>query len=368
MFSKRVLHLFSSWTAGGAEKLMLSLAQGLEKEGLQNYIAAPKKSYLIEYAKKMNLKNFSIMIKGSFDPIGILKLWWIVQKENIDIIHAHQGKVFWPCIIMKFLRKSKTKVVFHRHAHIPHMFYTRTHYLLADKVIAISSIVAKDLQERENVPREKIQVVYNGTDFERFNSKVSASEVRKKYGLEGKDVIGTIGQMNKPKGKGQQYLIEAAAMLKNKLSNNRYLIVGTGPILEDLKKMAQKLGVSDIVFFPGYQEEIEKYIAAMDIFCFLSWDKEGFGQVMVEAQGMGKPVIGTDIGGIPETFQNGITGILIPSENPEILAMSIQQLLLNKPKLKQMGEEAARFVNEKFSINNMIKNVINVYRELYVLL
>ena len=365
MISKRVLHLYSSWTAGGAEKLMLSLAQALEKEGIINIIAAPAGSYVLEQAKKKGLKAYPLTIKGSFDPAGIFRLWRIVEKENVDILHAHQGKLFWPCIIIKKLRQSKIKVVFHRHAHIPHKFYSRSHYQHADRVIAISQIVAKDLEEKENVPKRLIRVLYNGTDFKRFNLRVSGNEIRKKYGLAGKDVIGTIGQMSKPMGKGQVYLIEAAAMLKGRMPNNIYLIVGEGPILPDLKKMAHKLGVSDLVIFPGYQEDIEKFIAAMDIFCFLSWDREGFGQVMIEAQAMGKPVIGTDIGGIPETFRDGVTGALIPPQNPEILAKTIEEMLSDKALMKRMGEEASKFVNEKFSLEGMARNVAEVYKELY---
>ena len=207
---------------------MLSLAQALEKEEITNIIPALAGSYVLEQAKKAGLCAYPLTIKGSFDPVGIFKLWRIVVKENVDILHAHQGKLFWPCIIIKKLRKSKIKVIFHRHAHLPHKFYSRSHYLHADKVIAISQIVAKDLEEKEKVPRRLIRVIYNGTDFKRFNPKVSGDEIRKKYGLAGKDVIGTIGQMNKPMGKGQRYLIEAAAMLKDRLPNNSYLIVGEG--------------------------------------------------------------------------------------------------------------------------------------------
>ena len=224
---------------------------GLEKEGITNIIAAPAESYILEQAKKSGLKAYPLTIKGSFDPAGIFRLWRIVKKEKIDILHAHQGKLFWPCIIIKKLSGSKIKVIFHRHAHLPHKFYSRSHYRHADKVIAISEIVAKDLDEIEKVPKRLIRVIYNGTDFERFNPEVSGNEVREKYGLLGRDVIGTIGQMNRPMGKGQRYLIESAAMLKDRLPNNRYLIVGEGPILPDLKKTAFQLGVADKVIFPG---------------------------------------------------------------------------------------------------------------------
>ncbi|MHB9155709.1 MAG: glycosyltransferase family 4 protein, partial [Endomicrobiales bacterium] len=298
------------------------------------------------------------------DPFGFYRLWKIVQKENIGILHAHQGKVFWPCIFMKWLKGPKLKVVFHRHAQLPHRFYSRGHYRSADRVIAISKAVADGLRRGEKVPAEKIRVIYNGTDFSRFSASVPGDEVRRKYGLENKVVIGTVAAMNRPRGKGQEYLIEAAQILKARSPQAVYLIVGTGPIESELKELARRLGVSDRVIFAGYQEDVENYLAAMDIFCFLSWDTEGFGQVMVEAQAMGKPVIGTDIGGIPETFTDNSTGFLIRPRDCELLAQMISVLLNNEGMRREMGASAARSVRERFSLEGMIDGVTGVYREL----
>jgi glycosyltransferase involved in cell wall biosynthesis len=369
---KRIAHVYSSWTAGGAEKIMVALARGLEQAGYHNVIAAPGDSYLFAQAHHAGITARAMVIKGSFDPIGIVRLWHIVRTENIDIIHAHQGKVFWPCIIIKkycsllnFLFPGKYPrvplVVFHRHADLAHRFYSRWHYTLADKVVAISHAVANGLINREKVSPEKISIVYNGTDFERFNPSVSGQDVRSHYHLEKTVVIGTVAAMNRPKGKGQGYLIEAAAVLRTRFPEARYLIVGTGEIFDELKETARSRGVDDIVMFTGYQETVEKYIAAMDIFCFLSWDTEGFGQVMVEAQAMGKPVIGTNIGGIPETFENGVTGIGIPPENTEALVNAITVFLENPERLKDTGAAAQVFVRDRFSMGHMIEQTIGVY-------
>lgn len=361
MNDKKVLHVYSSWTAGGAEKLMLSLAGELEKKGIKNVIAAPEDSYMFKKAIEMGLTAYGLVIKGSFDPIGLAGLLRIIKKEKIDLLHAHQGKVFWPCIFMKWLSGGRLRVVFHRHAQLAHRFYSRTHYLFADGVIAISKAVARGLVEREKVPAEKVTVVYNGTDFTRFNRSVSADEVRKKFGLAGKPVIGTVAAMNRPKGKGQEYLIEAAQIVKIRFPEIRFLIVGTGEIEEELKKLAKKLGVQNEIVFTGYQEEVEKFIAAMDIFAFLSWDTEGFGQVMVEAQAQGKPVIGTNIGGIPETFVDTVTGILIPSKNSELLAQVLIMILSDEKLMRSMGEKAEAFVRENFSLDKMVQGVMAVY-------
>lgn len=361
---KKILHIYSSWTAGGAEKLMLSLAAELQKNGTENIIAAPGDSYLYAKAKELGLKAYPFSIRGSFAPPGLITLWKIIKAENVDILHAHQGKVFWPCIIMKLLFGGKLKVVFHRHAQLPHAFYSRSHYSRADAVIAISKAVADGLIQREKVDPAKVRVIYNGTDFGRFSTTVSGADVRRRYGLEGKLVAGTVAAMNRPKGKGQEYIIEAAQILKTRYPDARYLIVGTGEIEDELKAFAVKMRVSDNIVFTGYQEEVQNFIAAMDVFCFLSWDTEGFGQVMVEAQAMGKPVIGTDIGGIPETLDDSRTGFVIPPRNSEMLAQVLSQLFDDSSMRATMGAAARSFVTENFSNAAMASAVRKLYEEI----
>jgi hypothetical protein len=163
MESKKVLHIYSSWTKGGAEKLMLSLAKELNKLGTENVIAAPSDSYIFSQARSSGLKAYPLVIRGSFALTGIINLLNIVDRENIDIIHSHQGKTFWPCIFVRWIKGRKLKVVFHRHAQLGHRFYSRGHYKWTDKVIAISKAVRDGLIYNDKVSAEKVAVVYNGT-------------------------------------------------------------------------------------------------------------------------------------------------------------------------------------------------------------
>jgi Glycosyltransferase len=295
----RVLHLFSGMGAGGAEKMMLSLSRGLEERGIYSGIVCPEGSYLHQAAAGMGISHRLIKFKGSLSPAPLARLLRLIDRENITILHAHQGKLFWPCVYAKWLTGGKVKTVFHRRVAMPHRWYSRGHYRFADAVIAISDAVARVLSEQDKVDPSHIRVVYNGCDFDRFNPAVPGDGIREKHGI-ARDtfVVGTTGAMNLPKGKGQGYLIEAVALLKDKYPKLVCLIVGHGPFEDGLKRMAAEAGVSDRVIFAGFQEEVEKYMAAMDVFTLNSWDTEGFGQVMVEAQALGKPVIGTSIGGI----------------------------------------------------------------------
>lgn len=358
----KVLHLYSSYGPGGAEITMLSLAYNLNKEGIENIIACPTKSYLYSKAKKLNLKTIPLRIRGSLDPIGIFCLIKLVMKEKPEIIHVHQGKIFWPAIFIKWIFKNKPKLVFHRHLDIRSSSFSKSHYNYADMIIATSRKVSNGLIKYEKVKPLKIVIIYNGVEIE--EDKLKVEDVRTKYNLKDKIVIGTAGAINKPEGKGQRYLIEVAEILRKKFNNLHYLIVGDGNLKKELEEYAKRIKVADIVTFTGFVENIYDYLEAMDIFCALSVGTEAFSRVIVEAQLIGKPVIATNIGGIPETFINSKTGFLIPPRDIAALKNTLINLIENEQERKKMGIAGRKWAEEKFNIKNWCVSVKSVYYSL----
>ncbi|MDR2396082.1 MAG: glycosyltransferase family 4 protein [Endomicrobium sp.] len=361
----KILHIFSSYSFGGAEKTTLLLAENLQKSGVcDNIVAVPYESQMSKEALKRNIKIVTFKAVNSFDPCGILKLVKIIKRNNINILHVHQGKLYWTSLIVKFLCLNKIKVVFHRRQDTRHSFISKNHYKFADAIITVSQAVANGLIKYEKVDPKKIMVVYNGVNFEKFNKNIDYSDVIKKYSLENKKVVGTVSQIVDFKGKGQTYLMEAAKMLREEFPDLRYLIVGSGKGLQEQQAYAKKLNVDDIVCFTGYQDDVPKYILAMDIFCLLAWDTEGMPNVVVEAQSLEKPVVVTNIGGNSEAFVDGVTGFMVEPKNSIQVANAIKKLILNPHIAKQMGIEGKKFVEKKFVLNNTIKNVLEVYKGL----
>lgn len=360
----RILHIFSSKTIGGAEKKTLFLADSLQKSGLvENIMGVRKGTYMFDQSVEKDLQTVNFKAGGSLDPIGIFRLIRIIKKYKIDIVHVHQGKLYWQSLIARIFC-PKTKIVFHRRQDTRHGFHSRLHYRMADAVITVSKAVADGLIKYEKVPAEKVFVVYNGINFDKFDINADFSDIIKAYDLSGKKVVGTVGAIVDFKGKGQRHLIESAKNLKEKYPELRYLIVGTGAGIEEQKAYSRSLGVDDIVYFTGYQEQVQKYVLAMDVFCLLSWDTEGVGNVLIEAQALGKPVIGTNIGGIPETFIDGKTGILIkPSDTAEV-TNAIGTFMDDPEKMKEFGYAAKKFVESDFTIENMVKETVGVYNKI----
>jgi glycosyltransferase involved in cell wall biosynthesis len=335
---------------GGAEKTMLLLAANLQKtKECDNIVAVPFGSKLYEEAMQKNIKTTAFKAANSFDPLGILQLIKIIKQNNINILHAHQGKLFWTSLIVKLFSRN-LKVVFHRRQDTRHSFISKNHYRFADTVITVSQAVADGLIKYEKVDPTKIRVIYNGVNTEKFNNHIDFRDIVKKYNLQNKIVVGVVANIVDFKGKGQIYLIEAAKILRDQYSNLRYLIVGSGKGLEEQKAYAKKLNVDDIVYFTGYQDQPQKFVAAMNIFCLPAWDTEGMPNVVVEAEALGKPVIVTSIGGNPESFVDGITGVMIEPSNSLQIAHAIKTLVDSPELSKQMGIEGKKFVKEKFVI------------------
>lgn len=360
----RVLHIFSSYTIGGAEKSTIFLADCLQKSGyVENILAAPRDSFLFKQAQEKNIEAVPFKVRGCFSPNIIYRLISIVKKNKINIIHAHQGKLYWTALIAKLFCPD-VKVVLHRRQDTRHNFYSRKHYYFADAVIAVSKAVADGLIKYEKVNPGKIKVVYNGVNFEKFNINTDYGGIIKEFSLENKTVVGAVGAIVDLKGKGQIFLIEAAKLLKAKRPELRYLIVGDGAGLEELKRYADSLGVGDIVYFTGYREDVQKLILAMDIFCILSWDTEGMPNVLIEAQALEKPVIATNVGGTAEAFIDGQTGIMVKPESVSDIAEAIEKYLDNPALSGQFGKAGKKFVEEKFTIGKMVANTMEVYNKI----
>lgn len=358
----RVLHLFSSDTIGGAEKQTLLTAISFKElsDKFEPIVAAPKKSFLYEESEKNNVKVLDFSCRGTFTPTGVVRLINIIKKEKISILHVHQGKLYWTALLMKLFCWN-IKVVLHRRQDTRHKWYAKWHYKLADKTLTVSKVVKDNLIKYENAPENKVTVLYNAFDTKKFEQDVDCSDIIKQYDLENKFVIGTVGAIVSLEGKGQQYLIEAISKLRKEYPNIVGLIVGDGSGKKLQQDYAKQLGVDDCVIFTGYQSNIPKFLKVMDIFCLLSCGSEGFGNVNLEAEFLKIPIITTNIGGIPETIKDGVTGFLIEPRNVDMIISSIKKLIENKNFSDNMGIEGNKFVKETFSKEKFVDNLTEIY-------
>jgi glycosyltransferase involved in cell wall biosynthesis len=235
----------------------------------------------------------------------------------------------------------------------------------AIKIITNSKAAAQRFSWVKN--QSKIVTIYNGLDLKTFDEKKDVTKIKKELSIENKDiVIGTVAKLQ-PK-KGIHILLNAAAPIIKKFPSIKFLIVGddadtAGAYLKQLKSLVHQLNITEHIIFSGYRDDIPQIMEVIDIFLFPSFS-ESFGRSLLEAMAASKPIIASNVGGIPEVVVDGETGMLIPPGNSTELAAAISYLLKNNNLRKKMGTKGRKRVEELFTMEKNVKSIEKLYIEL----
>ncbi|MBI2552408.1 glycosyltransferase family 4 protein [Candidatus Uhrbacteria bacterium] len=166
--------------------------------------------------------------------------------------------------------------------------------------------------------------------------------------------------------KGHRFLLEALALLRSEFPSTRATLIGDGPILGETRELANRLGVSDAVIFEGFRplKEMLQIVNTADMLVHPSL-MEGMPYVILHAMSLGKPVIATPVGSIPEVVLHEKTGFIIPVNNSVALANAIRGLLTNANRAKEMGTAGKKRYDENFTITVMVQRHTDLYKTLY---
>lgn len=232
----------------------------------------------------------------------------------------------------------------------------------ASLVVTISRYSLEKIQAHYGVEPDKVRIVPNGVDTQRFKPQAATGALRRQFGLTDAPCILFVGSLI-PR-KGLPPLVEAAKKVVAHAKDSQFVIVGEGPLKNQLTatlKEARLLG--NFKFLGNIKEDMlpEVYNCA-DVFVLPSI-QEGQGIVLLEAQACGKPVVAFDIGGVNEAVCSGETGLLVPRGNADGLADGLIRLLLDKDLRASMGERGRGFVVENFTWEHCAQGMLGVYRE-----
>jgi len=346
---------------GGMESHSETLAALLSKNG-HKVIMGCWNQGSVRVAGGLVLPSRRITIMNSGDISAMVKIVRACLENDIQLIISNSGREYWPAAIAAKI--TGTKVVFIRHQ--MDRLKKTTCWLVnnhIERIVAVSGAV-KDALIESGISRAKIEVICNSIALERFNpGLIERNEVRRELGIDGDSiVIGTVGKLNQ--GKGVFELLSAVHRLVEKYPNVRLIFVGDGPERTMLEQEAHRLSMHDKVIFAGMRENIEQMYAAMDIFVLPSTCREAFGMVLIEAMAMGKPVIATTMGGIPEIVVDEVNGILVPPHDPDAIAQAIARYIEDGEFSRKVALEGRKVVEQKFSDKAMGDNFENVLRNL----
>jgi glycosyltransferase involved in cell wall biosynthesis len=226
-----------------------------------------------------------------------------------------------------------------------------------DRIITISDGLKAIYVHACRFPPERAQTIYN---FPPIIPEVQTdtAEIRRKYGLDGKRVVLTVGKMSF--GKGTDVLIAAVPEVVRAVPGVLFVFIGRkNPLIqvtEDLQPYVKMLGILP-------HEEVLKMYAVADVVTMPSVWQEPHGRVLIEAMSLGRPVVATGVGGIPETVEDGVSGLLVERNSPSSLAGAIKQILLNPDLGRQMGQKGRLDLERKFNAQNILRRTLSLYQD-----
>jgi len=238
-----------------------------------------------------------------------------------------------------------------------------TQQYFGDLVIAVSQRMVETLWEA-GYPPTLVTCIHNGLDLSRITTTRDPVDVRRELGIDpAAPVIGTAGRLDLVKG--HVHLVRIAGRLLQKDDRTRIVVAGDGPLHDQLTAAADALHVGHACLFPGSRRDVFDVVAALDIFVLPSLS-EGLPMSLLEAMALSRPVVASDVGGIPEVIQHGINGLLVPPGDDDALARACLELLRNREYAARLGARARQTVEQAFSHERSGAALLNVYRSLAV--
>jgi glycosyltransferase involved in cell wall biosynthesis len=295
-----------------------------------------------------------------------------LRRPQVDILHVHFFEYFSLLPFLLLLRQPKL-LVFTDHYRQPQPIsvFTKAACYLWDRllfrfsgtrIVAISEHIQRTLVDCYKMAPERIRVIYNGVNLARF-APVEMAEIprlRAQLGLPAEGPWIVCASNLRPE-KGISDLLVAARTVSARRADALFVILGEGPMLPRLQQETQHLGIGRRVRFLGLRSDVHRFMAAADVVAVPSIWQEPAGLVVVEGMAVGRPVVATRVGGIPEYLEDGVTGILVEPRSPEQLAQAILRLLDAPDEAAAMGRAGRKRVEEQFSMEGWVEDTIQLY-------
>jgi len=373
----KILYVIPAKTATGPHIAVLNMALGVSKNpAMKIHILSSdrfKTNYRTHYEKLKRLAVFHQVpaeIPKIFYWISLLiRIFKLVLKEHIDIVHTASVRAV--IMFAPICKLTSAKLVlslegdplyemfefsFIRRAII--ILNWTVGMRLVDLVLPCSRWL-KDEASRHPFLRGKLVSLHNPIDFGRFQN-AEPTGLRQELGIpQEAPIILTVGRLHPVKD--IETFLKAAKKTLERCENVWFVVVGEGPLRKDLENLAKRLGIYKNVVFAGFRQDVERFMAAADIYVMTSI-YEPFGLVVAEAMAAGKPVIVTNVGGMPEIV--GDAGLIVATRDVDALAEAMLKLLKDEELRRKLGEKARERIEESFSAESVGERLVQIYGSL----
>jgi len=347
---------------GGGEMSILTIINNLDRGRFRPFLICYEDGPFVERAVARGIETLIFKRGGGMSEFSIIwKLARFIKENDIRVVHVNSldiraGLAAW---------LTGIRCVGHLRVVFPFTWRDRLFVRLSKITIAVSRTVVDEFCKHAEAYRSKLIIIPNVADIP---SHISAAPLRHEFNIPKDDVlIGIVGRLDP--FKGHTVFVNAAVLIKKRVRSVRFLVIGDvlskiryeKEYLEGLKKKIADSGLEDIFIFTGFRDDILNTIAALDVMVVPSrvikdgvfTVTEGFGRVVIEAMGVGVPVVASDAGGLKEIIEDGVSGVIVPANDPAAIAEAVAGLLRDRERTNAITTAAKKRFDAFYSVKTL---------------
>jgi len=363
-----ILFLIETSDPGGAEIALTNLAAGLDRQAFRPVVGLLRAGWLSQQLRERKVETVILTrgAKGYADLRLLRSIMRTAKRVGADVIHSFMFYMnIYGAMAARLTRRPaiiSVRGMGYDFCCTRNILAYRLAARICTRMTAVSEEMAQYLREVTGVAGRKLLTIPNGVDSARFRPRPELREpVRAECGIPPEaPVIGTVGRLEAVKRQGD--LLRALATLTPQIPDLHALILGEGSLRRELEALAGQLGVADRVHLPGFRDDVERVLPAMDVFVLPSIS-EGMPNALLQAMAAGLPTVASEVGGSAEVVDPGVTGLLVPAGDPYALAEAISGLLVDRARALCMGEAGRQRVEARYSEQAFLRRHQELYRE-----
>jgi glycosyltransferase involved in cell wall biosynthesis len=380
----RVVQLLATGTAGGAQEHVRNFLERVDRSRYDISVVTLTDGRAVQ---RIGAAGFPVtVIAEPDDERAVEQLVELLCADVPDVIHNHmyRAELVGTRAALRLRERGARKPYVIGTVHSSRIRSTEDREEVRaltphmDRLVAVSSAIVRKLQW-EGRTGVQTDLIYNGVDLRRYDEQEACCTLPEDYGLpQGAPLVGVVARLEPEKG--HQTLLEAWPLVLERVPEARLLVIGAGTRREALEAQAEELDLlgdrchgdtcvgrrharpNAKVIFTGLRDDIPAVTAALDVAVLPSY-REAQGMVILEAMALRRPVVATNVGGIPEMIQDGKTGLLVPPHDAAALAGAIVRLLEDHPLADTLARAGHDLVHERFCIELMVQAIQTLYDE-----
>lgn len=360
----RVVHIIDRLPPDGAERLLCEVLRYRSTAFDYQVLCLAEGGVFEPVIRAMGVPVTILGKRRGIDLRLVWRLWRWLRASKPHVVHTHLFTAdTWGRLVA---RLAGVPLVFSTVHSVNswqgglHRLVDRTLALVTTRLIACTAQVADKLQHQDGIASTRIVTLSNGVDLQRF-ADVTPVDIEQELGASGSGPwLAVLGRLEPVKG--QAYLLDCLALLRDQGVAFRCVLIGDGPEREALAAQVMRLQLTEHVWLAGFRENVPAWLAAIDALVMPSrW--EGLPMALLEAMALGKPVVAHAVGGIPDVVRDGQEGLLVAPHHPQQMIQALARLLVDTPLREQMGSQALVRVRDHYSAESLALAYEDLYRD-----